>query len=261
MLCKSCGEEFQYNEGMRFCPKCGVPIPENSANMETVDEAVNGTPAPQPQVPWEDKNLTIFERFWITFKESVFNPTEFYKKMPPKGELFMPLLYAVTWIVISQIIGFFYLKIFGGSIFEIIREVMEAQGIPMDQAFNLDAIYMQGVAQLFMLPFLFMLMIFVIAGIMHLLLLMFGAGKEGYIATFRVIAYSQGSAIFNIIPFMGNMIASIWGIVLQIVGFKETHKTSYGKVVVAIIVIPLVLCVFCCIIFFVMIAGIAGLNA
>ena len=106
-----------------------------------------------------------------------------------------------------------------------------------------------------------MLMLFVIAGILHVLLLIFGAGKQGYIATFRTIAYSQGSAVFNIIPLMGSMIATIWGIVLQVIGFKEAHRTTYGKVVLAIIVIPFVLCIFCCIFFVMMVAGIVGASS
>ncbi len=262
MICPSCSEEFAYNEYMKFCPKCGASLPD-AENSDVTMEAGTETPAAEvpPQIPWEDKNLSIFEKFWKTFTESVFNPTEFFKKMPPKGDIFMPLLYAVIWVVIAQLIGFFYFKIFGSSFIEYIKHFMEMQGIPMDEAFNMDAIYLQGVAQLFMIPFLYMLMLFVIAGILHVLLLIFGAGKQGYIATFRTIAYSQGSAVFNIIPLMGSMIATIWGIVLQVIGFKEAHRTTYGKVVLAIIVIPFVLCVFCCIFFVMMVAGIVGASS
>ncbi len=264
MKCKKCNNEIQFVEGLKFCPICGEPIAEQPENegFKLADSPEAGY-SPTLPAPWENRKLAIFEGFWLTFKESVFNPTAFFSKIPPKGDIFMPLIYAVLWSVIVQVISFFYIKAFGVPFMDYIKEILETQGIPLDGNMMGNYVFMQGVGQILMVPLLYMVMIFIMSGILHVLLLLFGAGKEGYAATFRVMAYSQGSGVFNLIPMVGGMIATVWGIIIQIVGYKEMHRSSYGRVILAVLVVPLFLCAFCCVGLIVLVVsagGLAGLN-
>jgi hypothetical protein len=74
---------------------------------------------------------------------------------------------------------------------------------------------------------------FVYSGILHLMLLMVRGGKGGYQSTFRVVAYSQAALLWNIIPFMGSWIATVWKLVIQIIGLHEIHHISYSRVIMA----------------------------
>lgn len=91
-------------------------------------------------------------------------------------------------------------------------------------------------------PVVSTIMTFILAGIYHLSLMIFGGNKKGFEATFRSLAYSTGSAaICNLIPFFGAYAAGIWAIILTIIGFKESHQIPTVKAVLAYLV-PLFLC-------------------
>jgi hypothetical protein len=66
------------------------------------------------------------------------------------------------------------------------------------------------------------------SGILHLCLLLVGGAREGYQATFRVVSYSSVTSVFNAIPIVGSL-ASLWGLVLTVIGLREIHKTTTGK--------------------------------
>ena len=76
--------------------------------------------------------------------------------------------------------------------------------------------------------------LFVWSGVLHLCLLLVGGANEGYQATFRVVSYSSVTSLFNAIPVVGT-IASLWGIVLTVIGLREVHNTSTGKSVAAVL--------------------------
>jgi len=96
------------------------------------------------------------------------------------------------------------------------------------------------------IPLAVVLNMFFYSGILHLMLLIVRGGGGGYQATFRVVAYSQAALVWNIIPFMGAWIATVWKLVIQIIGLHEIHHISYARVMMAFL-LPIL-------IFFVLIA-------
>jgi len=78
--------------------------------------------------------------------------------------------------------------------------------------------------------------------ILHACLFLVRGGQKGYEATFRVVAYSQATQFLSIIPFVGGIAAFVWLIAVQIIGLREIHDTSYGRVVLAYL-IPFILLV------------------
>ena len=75
---------------------------------------------------------------------------------------------------------------------------------------------------------------------MHLLLCLVKGNTHGFEATFRVIAYSQAAQVWGIIPVVGSFIGWFWRAVIQVIGLKETHQISYGKIFFAFL-IPFIL--------------------
>jgi hypothetical protein len=65
-------------------------------------------------------------------------------------------------------------------------------------------------------------------------------GRKGFEVTFRVVAYSQATRVWSIIPFIGSPIGWVWRTVVQIIGLKEVHQISYVRITVAFL-IPLAL--------------------
>ena len=69
--------------------------------------------------------------------------------------------------------------------------------------------------------------------------------KYDYEATLRIIAYSEGPSFFAIVPFIGGLIATIWKLVLAIIGLREVHNLSTGQAILTVFM-PLILSCFCC---------------
>lgn len=98
------------------------------------------------------------------------------------------------------------------------------------------------VAMVLATPIISSVMIFITAGLYHLSLMIFGGNKKGFEATFRSLAYANGSASTgNLIPLFGNWAVFAGTIILTIIGFKESHQIPTGKAVLAYLV-PLFLC-------------------
>jgi hypothetical protein len=95
----------------------------------------------------------------------------------------------------------------------------------------------------FFLPFLIALGLFVAGGIFHILLMLVGGNKKGFEATFRVVAYSNSTQVFSVLPLLGGMIAVIYNIILWIIGFRESHQISTAKATFAVF-LPLILITF-----------------
>ena len=88
-------------------------------------------------------------------------------------------------------------------------------------------------------------LLFVEAGVYHVLLMLLGGASRGFGATFRVCAYVDGStALISWVPVLGPLVALVFGVYLRIVGIREIHRTTtaraFGSVFLAFFV-PLLL--------------------
>lgn len=253
--CPNCGAERL--EGAVYCNNCGRPFddkkpekepeePKPEQSGEPIKPAFPTEPPPSDEekkyVAWEDReNRGFFGALWETWKESVFYPEKFYARLPYRGGLGNPLLYAIIvgWIGIgiSQIYGIFWSSAWTGflSRFAEYENLAYQTGIQSFVSF----------LQIILSPILIIISLFVISGIYHLVFLIFGWGKRDFEATFRALAYAEGSAIFMVVPFCGGFIASVWYIVMAIIGLKHMQKTTAGKAAL-VYFLPLIVC--CCLI-------------
>ena len=110
-----------------------------------------------------------------------------------------------------------------------------ADGVISQFTMNLIFIGLMVISPLFVT-----MIIFSTSGILHLLLLIVGGGKNGFEATFRVVSYSQATQVLGMMPFIGGLIGGFWLLIVQIIGLREIHETSYLRVFVALL-IPLAL--------------------
>ena len=79
MICKICGSEFELVEGLSFCPNCGNKIEEE-----------------RNECPWEERErYGAVEALFLTWKNSIFSPSNFYRSVPPKGGIRNALIYAI----------------------------------------------------------------------------------------------------------------------------------------------------------------------
>ena len=250
--CPSCGHPRQ--EGALFCSNCGKPFEEPKSETPSPEPGKEEPikppfpaeplpPAPERKyVAWEDReNTGFFQGLWTTWKESVFYPNRFFSQLPFRGGIGSPLLYAliIVWmgVAVKQLWGL----LFTGIWLDIVSGYF-----PMEDYFWVTG-FQTGFSLLYLIlaPIPILIGLFVISGIYHLILMIFGWAERDFEATFRVFAYASGPLVFEIVPACGGTIGWIWALVLAIIGIKHMQKTSGGNAAL-VIFLPIILC--CCLI-------------
>ena len=82
-------------------------------------------------------------------------------------------------------------------------------------------------------PLFVTVLLITVSAVLHLCLLTVGGGKNGFEGTFRVVAYSQATQIFTVVPFVGGLVGWFWCLIVQVIGVREIHETTYLKVIIA----------------------------
>jgi hypothetical protein len=96
------------------------------------------------------------------------------------------------------------------------------------------------VIQFFAAPFVVLVGLGFQTLILHLFVLMLASERRGIGSTARIICYASGPVLLSIVPFVGALAGAIWGLVLQVVGIREVHRTSTGRAVVVVLA-PIIL--------------------
>lgn len=189
--------------------------------------------------PWEDKSRPDFERWKETVKGVLTNPSDFFSTMRVGGGIVDPLIFGV----IGGTLGSGFLIVWNLLLGEI--EVPKELGaLPP----GVDTLLVGGMSMfcgLALAPFFIIISFFIAAGIIHLMLMLLGAAKQPFEATFRVIAYTQGAILLvYIIPACGALIAGIWVLIAQIIGISKVQETSIG-IAAAAVLLPFLVCCGC----------------
>jgi len=175
--------------------------------------------------PWEDyERLGFIEGLRLTLKQSLFSPQAFFSRIPRYGGLLVPLLYGMLIETVGTYGGYLWSFAFGNPLF--------SQG----KLSGFTAIVMGG-----LVPLLVFFSLVAGALILHVCILLVGAAKQDFEATFRIACYTSGPDILNVIPVVGTWIAAFWRIYLTVVAVREVHETSTAKAVLAVL-LPVIVC-------------------
>ena len=173
--------------------------------------------------PWEDmEGLGFFQAFLTTLKEVLFSPGQFYRRMPTSQGLTNPLIFALIVGVLGGVLGLAWQHVIG-------FRVGQFSGIPTS--------YLVGIT--IALPVIILVTLFLGSFIVHLCLMVVGGNRRGFEATFRVIAYSWSTQIFALIPVLGGIITTIYALIIEIIGLRESHRIGTGRAALAIF-LPLI---------------------
>jgi len=252
VTCPQCG---YVQEQTDECFKCGVIISKFLKYMqevkpvegEGVPPGAASSPAaegPQPQrivgipieeptgsTPWEDMaSLGFFTAFFRTIKEVLFAPTAFFRRMPVSQGIPPPLFYGVIVSFLAATIGMLVQYTLLGSMGSFTGGG-GMEGMGGGHVFQAAVLIIYA----FFLPILIAIGLFITSGIFHLCLLIVGAGKRGFEATFRVAAYTCSTQVFSLVPFIGPLILFFYTLVVYVIGFRESHRTTTGRALIAVL--------------------------
>lgn len=196
-------------------------------------------PPALPPLPWEQSGYPFFPALFETTKLFLTRPREAYARSSPTVGIGRPLLYGSILSFVFNVVTASYE--FGART---LMGSMTTHGY-MEKWLNSETT-IPPIAQLlgtiFASPFVIPLCILLVAGLVHLCLLLLGGAPGGYAATLKSVAYSDAPVFLAIVPFCGSLAGLIWGLVIGVIGLTVVHRISTGKAVAAIVLPALVCC-------------------
>jgi hypothetical protein len=229
-LCPFCSQEIA--ESAPKCIHCGSWL-DSASLAEPIAPGGPGHPAADAQsdeeafeadkeCPWEEReNYGTINAYFQTATKCILTPTSFFSKLPTRDGYFNPILFVAMTLPVAAVLTYLWIALFKG----------------MGLAGLVGLVFVASI--LFVLGIIFVpISLAIWSGILHLCLLLVGGAREGYQATFRVVSYSSVTSIFNVVPVVGPLASLLWGIVLTVIGLRETHKTTTGRALGAL-AIPL----------------------
>jgi hypothetical protein len=185
-------------------------------------------------LPWEHRRERgFFNAFIETLTMVLTRPAEAFSVMKREGGLGEPLIYALIGAFVGGIASFLFSLGF------------QSIGLFSDRNNSLAAMAGMGIgsaAMIIVLPLFIVIGLFIGSGIVHLCLMIVGGANQSFETTFRVLAFSQGSAgPLQIIPLCGGLISGVWALVCDCIGLARAHETDTGRAVLAVF-LPLIVC-------------------
>lgn len=184
--------------------------------------AVPATPPLEQKLPGSVSSL---KRLWLNWVDVMFNTASFFKSIADENQVPFPVIFAVLWGTVAIVLNMpsvaatqrLYLNFFTGSM-----------SAPAVLPVSLYA------STLVMAPFFLFVFLFIMAGIYHISVLLLG-GKGGFVSTLKVVCYSTGAMVLEVIPYVGVPLFWFYSLYLYTIGFRELHKISTSRSFVAAI--------------------------
>jgi hypothetical protein len=221
-----------------------------------VDTNYPPPPETTPVIPWEDPNRSFFDGLFETVKLLALNPSEAFRRMPVTGGIGRPLFFAIAVGWVSIAVAVFWNVLFQGMWMPFMDSMDDVAGMGAMYGITIGwALVMIVIAPLFII-----IGVFVAAAILHLMLMIVGGASSGFEATVRVVCYTYTAQLAGMVPFCGGLIATVWSVVLYVMGFSVAHRTTQGKALIAVL-LPIVICCVMGVVLLLIVGGIAGIAA
>jgi hypothetical protein len=198
----------------------GGPSDPGTAGHEA---GTTGHPEVFPWPPAEGESIpAAYARTW---RGAALEPRGFFQALPAHGSIGAALLYYLPLgILVSG----------AGLLWSLLRGSVDPEREVSLGGMELGA--MDPLLGFLLSPLLLLISLFVSAGVVHLLLRLFGGASRDYPFTTRVFAYAYSPQLLGVVPIVGTAVGFIWMVIVAIIGLREGHHTSTGRVLAAVLI-------------------------
>lgn len=229
ITCPKCSYSKQVAEekirpGLRWatCPRCH----ERFDFTRILDLPRRSLGARVPP-PWERRAETGTGKGVLqTAKEVIFSPKAFFRHTATEGGLREPLAFGILFGSIGLMLELFWHVLLGEGSLPLVK-------IGFLGVYGASAVFLAAAV---LCPLAATAMICVTSLLVHLLLTVVKGGRNGFEATFRVVSYSQATQGWALIPYVGGLVATLWLMIVQVVGVREIHEVSYTRTIMAFLI-------------------------
>ena len=230
-MCARCGHE---SAAFDRCPFCGVVEAAAAAPPER-EHGGEGESAADVNLPaWEDPAVPFPANLIETWRLSVLKPGAFFAGGPFESAAVRPILYYLLISVLAAALSLAWGALLPAPVPgpEFVGTLAEIMNIPLPD--GADTAGSTGrLAGFFLAPFWAVLSLVIASLLLHVFVLLLVPGRGSLTATVRTVCYACGPGVFAIIPFVGGLVAWIWGAVLTVIGLREAHGTTTGRALAA----------------------------
>jgi hypothetical protein len=230
---KFTGSDLAWRDGMEIWRPLAEVIdeiaPATSEQNEAKPPAVHHGPA------WERRAESGFIAALLeTIRTILLEPGKSFASMRQTGGLGAPLFFYVIVGTICGLVGVFYQVVF--------TSMQSAESVPENAVAAFVGTTLGIGLVIMLLPIFLVAAAFVSSSITHLALMIVGGARRPFEATFRVVCYANGStSVLQLLPVCGGILASVWGLVLMIIGLSRVHGIGKGRAAVAVL-LPMIIC-------------------
>ena len=212
-------------------------------------------------IPWERRReLGFFRAVWMTWRDSLFNPDAFWRRVHPTERTQDALFYAWLMAVVSALLTVLVqaplqlaqarMREANGSsgasgLLAMLPDLPDNAERVLSGMMTPGGSILLGVLGVGFTALLYPLQLVIVSAILHLFAVLFGASKHGYWATFRVVSYSSGAMIFSVLPCIG-IFAVLYMYVLQGWGLVRVQETTAARATFTMLALPVVACCLAC---------------
>lgn len=184
------------------------------------------SPSGAVDFPWPPaEGDSILAAFGQTWRGATFDPSAFFRRVPRDRGTGPALLYYLIIGVLVAGVGLFWesLSLFTGQV--------EDSALAAEMGF--EAI--SPLTGFLLTPAILVVVLYMSAGITHVVLAVLGGARHGFGTTLRVFCYAYSPGLFGIVPILGGIVGSVWMVVLLIIGLREAHQADGWKAAVAVL--------------------------
>lgn len=173
-----------------------------------------------------------------TYQRALFSPRLFFRVMPMNGYV-KPITFYIILSVALIGLQMLWQKLGMVPVTDpLTQESMAPSALTLQ-------IFLQN---LLLFPVLSCSLMLGVSSLLHIFLSMLKGAAEGFEGTVRAMAYSSAPTILLALPSFNqagyaiiNSVALVWGLALTLVACKHIHRTSYPKVILALLLAMLAL--------------------
>ena len=223
MLCPKCASPVLSPESAKFCALCNHPLLSDS-------HGANEAPPPLVGIPWEHvERRGVVKALIATLRKSLLDPQAFFGELSSSRNSYMAWLYALLLGSIGALFNFLWTYYLITPLLALLPGLDEYTGQNT-----------VSIAGLIMTPVIISFKLVFAAFYFQVLLFLTRSNRQNTWATFRILSYTQSTAILDCIPLIGSVVAPLWSMYLLAIGLHKIHGISMAKAFM-IILLPIVL--------------------
>lgn len=237
--CETCGRPGSEN----ICKYCGQFVCSACVNKDTgydacpacLDKLQHQT---AEHYSGKDSGISssgFFESFFPKLKGVLSSPAKFFSTPLPNDKLSHQYIFAL----ICYCLGGVFEVAYSFLIYKFLLQTQDAIVIKLLKSMEVENLLANPGSSFLkasaMLPLQAFFMLAIIAGIVHIALLIFSKPQMGFPGTVKIVAYSNVAHLARIIPAFGGIIAFIWQVGIIIIGAIHTHRIKGERAALAVL--------------------------